>query len=222
MQPRPMIGDSELNQWFCREVLPLERQLTHYIRRNLKPGAGLTGADLVDARQEIYVRVLIGARKELPMNAQAYLYTVARNHLINLAVHSRVVSVDYIAELDDAELGVELSAVERRLDARHELRRTMAALEQLPARCREVVRLRKIEGWTTKEAAERMGVGVDTIEKQLTNGMRAIADFMLGGTGKIKRPARGRDGKLGACDHADDGGMRRRGLGRSGAEDDGQ
>jgi DNA-directed RNA polymerase specialized sigma24 family protein len=47
--------------------------------------------------------------------------------------------------------------------------------------------LRKIEGLSTREAAVRMGVGVDTIERQLVLGMRALTDFMLGGTGKIRR-----------------------------------
>lgn len=180
-----MIDEAELNRWFCREVLPLERALTHYIRRRL-PADG----DLVDIRQEIYVRVLTAARDGLPNSPQAYVYTVARNHLINLARRARLVSVEYLAELDSAPTFLDLLETDRHLDTRDELRRAMAALEHLPPRCREVVRLRKVEGCTTKEAAARMGVGIDTIEKQLTNGMRAIADFMLGGSGKVRRPAR--------------------------------
>ena len=68
-----------------------------------------------------------------------------------------------------------------------ELRRVQAGLNNLPERCREAVMLRKIEGLSTREAAVRMGVGVDTIERQLVLGMRALTDFMLGGTGKIRR-----------------------------------
>ncbi len=177
-----MIDDAELNAWFCREVLPLERSLTHFIRRNLR-----TSADIVDARQEIYARVLAGARKELPMNPQAYVYTVARNHLINVAAHAKIVSIELVAELDEGRGPLDMFEAERHLDTRDELRRAFEALDALPPRCREVVRLRKVEGYTIREAAERMGVGIDTIERQLTLGMRAIADFMLGGTGKIDR-----------------------------------
>ncbi|MGN6692510.1 MAG: RNA polymerase sigma factor [Sphingopyxis sp.] len=177
-----MIDDAELNAWFCREVLPLERSLTQFIRRNLREPS-----DVVDARQEVYTRVLAGVRKELPMNAAAYVYTVARNHLINIAAHSKIVSIEFVAELEDAHIPVDLLAGERQLDARDELRRAFNALDALPPRCREVVRLRKVEGYSIREAASRMGVGVDTIERQLTLGMRAIADFMLGGTGRIDR-----------------------------------
>jgi RNA polymerase sigma-70 factor (ECF subfamily) len=34
-----------------------------------------------------------------------------------------------------------------------------------------------------------MRVTTHTVEKQLTNGIRALADFMLGGPGRIRRPA---------------------------------
>lgn len=61
-------------------------------------------------------------------------------------------------------------------------------MDALPPRCREVVRLRKVEGLTTQETADRLGIGIDTVERQLTMGMRALVDFMLGGTGKIRRP----------------------------------
>jgi len=61
-------------------------------------------------------------------------------------------------------------------------------MDALPPRCREVVRLRKVEGLTTRETADRLGVGIDTIEQQLTLGMRALVDFMLGGSGKVRRP----------------------------------
>jgi RNA polymerase sigma-70 factor (ECF subfamily) len=49
--------------------------------------------------------------------------------------------------------------------------------------------LRKIEGLSTRETSERLGVGIDTIEQQLVHGMRALVDFMLGGSGKIRRKA---------------------------------
>ncbi|WP_211347392.1 RNA polymerase sigma factor [Sphingorhabdus contaminans] len=179
-----MSDDIALHGWFCREVLPLERALTHYIRRNLRDPDAVT-----DVRQEIYERALLGARRDLPINTQAYLYTIARNLLINTARRAQIVSIEHVAELEDVRHEVDMLETERHLNARDELRRAMAALEQLPPRCREVVRLRKVEGYTTRETADHLGVGIDTIEKQLTNGMRAIADFMLGGSGRIKRPA---------------------------------
>ena len=177
-----MIDDRTLNQWFCGEVLPLERALTQFIRRNLRDIEAI-----VDVRQEVYARALAGARRELPMNSKAYIFTITRNLLINAARRAHIVSIDHVAELEDLRLDPDIFAAERHLVARDELRRAEQALRQLPLRCREVVMLRKVEGYSTREAADRMGVSIHTIEKQLTQGMCAIADFMLGGSGRIRR-----------------------------------
>lgn len=178
-----MIDDAILKGWFCSEVLPLEAALSRYIRRNCS-----ASDDFVDLRQEIYERALKGASQALPLRPQRYVYTIARNLLINRAKRERIVSFELVAELGDMEQDVDLFLAERQLIARDELRRAQAGMAVLPPRCREVVWLRKVEGLSTREAAEQLGVGLDTIERQLTLGMRALADFMLGGSGKIKRP----------------------------------
>lgn len=177
-----MVNDEELNGWFCAEILPLEGALTRFIRRNWR-----AEADVTDLRQEIYERVLGGARAALPAQAAPYIFTVARHHLINRAKRDKIISFDLVADLESIEFDIDLFAAERHLSAREELRRAQAGLERLPGRCREVVRLRKVEGLSTREVADRLGVGVDTVEKQMTLGMRALVDFMLGGSGRIER-----------------------------------
>lgn len=188
-----MIDNETLNAWFRREVLPLERALTAFIRRNWR-----VADDVIDIRQEIYERVLQGASKGLPSNAPPYVYTLARNHLINIAKRARIVSFDLVADLESVDRDMDMLATERHLTARDELRRAQEGLALLSPRCREVVQLRKLEGLSTREAAERLGVGSDAVERQLVMGMRALVDYMAGGSGKIiwqnrQRPRKKRD-----------------------------
>jgi RNA polymerase sigma-70 factor (ECF subfamily) len=178
-----MVDEQALNAWFCAEVLPLERALTAFIRRNWR-----VAADVTDLRQDIYERALTGARAGLPAHARQYLFTVARNHLINRARRGQVVSIELVADTSAMEIDADMFSTEHQLTARDELRRTQKGLDQLPPRCREVIWLRKVEGLSTRETAERLGIGLDTVEKQITQGMRALVDFMLGGNGKIRRP----------------------------------
>lgn len=182
-----MTQDARLRRWFVDEVLPLEESLTRYLRRNWR-----VEADIIDLRQDVYESALVGAGEALPRHTSAYVFTIARNLLINRAKRARVVSFEQMAEVEAADHTADLLATERHIHAREALRRAGEGLAALPPRCREVVRLRKIEGLSTREAAERMGVGVDTIERQLVLGLRAMADAMLGGSGRIKRtpPAR--------------------------------
>src|SRR5947209_4798605 len=100
-----MVDDVALNAWFCATVLPLEPALTRFIRHNWR-----IAEDVTEMRQDIYERVLIGGRQELPTNARAFVFTVARNHLINQAVRGRIVSFDLVADLEAEGLATDLLA----------------------------------------------------------------------------------------------------------------
>jgi len=184
-----MIDDEAIDDWFCREVLPLERALTHFIRRNWR-----VADDVTDLRHDVYELTLSGARNGLPTNARPFVYAIARNHLINSAKRSRIVSFDLVADLEEVTQDVDLFAEERHLTARDTLRRVQAGMERLSPRVREIVRLRKLEGLDTRETADRLGIGIDAVKQQLRMGMQALADYMLGGSGKIVRPQSKRRG----------------------------
>jgi RNA polymerase sigma factor (sigma-70 family) len=172
--------EAALNRWFCEEVLPLQPALTAFIRRHCREPE-----EAIDLRQEVYERVLARARHGLPNRTAGYMYAIAHNLIASRARRAKIVPIDFADDMD--KFRSVAFEPEPELIARDEARRAISGLDRLPPRCREVVRLRKIEGLSTREAAERMGVGIDTVEKQLTLGIRAIADFVLGGSGKIKR-----------------------------------
>lgn len=177
-----MVDDEELNAWFVREVLPLERALTAYIRHNWR-----VPEDVFELRQDIYENSLTGARRALPTNTRGYVYTVARNHLINTAKRARIVPIETIADLDAVDRDIDVFATERVLTARDELRRAQEGIDKLPPKCREIVILQKVEGLTDREAAETLGVSVETVRRQIKLGMKALIDHMLGGSGRIVR-----------------------------------
>lgn len=156
-----------------------------FVRRNWR-----VPEDVFDLTHDIYALALHGARNGLPEHTSSYVFAIARNHLIQQARRSHIVSIEFMANLDGVGPPPDLAMTDRQIDARDELRRALAGLSILPPRCREVVRLRKVEGLTTRETAERLGVGIDAIEQQLTKGMRALTDFMLGGSGKVAWRAR--------------------------------
>lgn len=183
-RPAWMIDDNDLNAWFVREVLPLERALSSYLHRNWR-----VPDDVLELRQDIYENVLIGARRQLPTNTRAYVYTVARNHLINHAKRARIVPIEAVADFDsvNSDIDFDMFEAERTLNARDELRRTKEGIDKLPAKCREVILLQKVDGLTDREAAEHLGIGIETVRRQIKLGMKALFDHMAGGPGKIVR-----------------------------------
>jgi len=165
---------TDLDDWFVREILPLEGALMRYLRRNWRDAA-----DLPDLRQEVYVRVYESARTRLPEQPQAFLFASARNLLIDRARRAQIVSIDILADLELGEYATDELTPERHAGGRGELRLLQQALDELPQRCREVVSLRKIDGMSQREVARHMGIQEATVEKQISKGIRALAESLL-------------------------------------------
>lgn len=170
-----MAGQDTLKDWFQCEVLPLEGALVRYLRRNWR-----IESEVADLRQEIYVRVYEAACRQKPQNTKSFLFTTARNHLIDRARRASIVSFDQVADLEDAGVPDEAMSPLRAVSSRDELRRVQAGLDTLPPRCREVIVLRKVQGLSQKETAARLGVSIKAVEQQTTRGMRTLIDFVFG------------------------------------------
>jgi len=168
------IMPTDLDDWFVREVLPLEGALMRYLRRNWRDAT-----ELPDLRQEVYVRLYEAARKGLPDAVSPFLFATARNLLIDRARRAQIVSIETWADLEVSEMAADDLSPERHASGRSELQLLQEALDELPARCREVVQLRKIDGMSQREVAAHMGIQEDTVEKQIAKGMRALADALL-------------------------------------------
>jgi RNA polymerase sigma factor (sigma-70 family) len=176
-RPSASLPTAVLDDWFVQQVLPLEPALMRLLRRHWR-----LPDELSDLRQDIYVRVYeTAARDGLPAQTPAYVFACARNLLIDHARRAQVVPIDTVAELEAlAEMPSDDFTPERVAGTRGELQLLQAALDDLPPRCREVVAMRKIEGWSQKEIAAQLGIAEGTVEKQVTLGVRAIADALMG------------------------------------------
>jgi RNA polymerase sigma-70 factor (ECF subfamily) len=162
--------DRPVDEWFMREVLPLEPMLTRYLQRNWR-----NEAEINDMRQETYARVYEAATRERPLQIKPFLFQVARNLIIDRVRKQSVVSLESVADFDLLNVSDEEPSIEAHVAARQELRLLQAALDLLPPRCRQVVVLCKVEGLSQKDVAARMGVTTETVENQVAKGMRLLA-----------------------------------------------
>lgn len=184
--------ESELEQWFAREILPLEPMLEGYLRRNWRDQS-----EVPDIRQDVYIRVYEAALREKPFNSKHFLFQVARNLMIDRLRRKNVVSFDSIADFDTIGAVEELPDLERWTAARQEVRILMDAVKKLPPRCREVMTLRKIDGFSQREVAEKMGITEDTVERQVSKAVRLLEKALHGTRGVLVSGVRRRMGRLG-------------------------
>jgi RNA polymerase sigma-70 factor (ECF subfamily) len=163
---------SEVNAWFVREVLPLETALQRYLRNGWR-----NEADIADMCQDVFVRALEAAQKEMPRATKPFVFSIAKNLLLNRLHRNQIVSIEAVADLDSFGLAAEEPQPERSAIARSEWRRLQGALNRLPERWRDAVVMRKVEGLSRKEIAQRMGIAEPTVAQHLANGIAALTDF---------------------------------------------
>jgi RNA polymerase sigma factor (sigma-70 family) len=183
--PRRLGADmivSEADAWFIREVLPLEATLMLFLRQNWR-----NKAEIADLRQDVYMRVYEAALKEIPEKAKPFVLTTARNLLIDRVRSQRVIPIAIATDFEALGVASDQAGPDRVVMARDSLQRLQLALDRLPPRCREAVVLRKIEGLTRREIAQRMGIAEFTVNRHLTEGMRALADTLYSETVDLGR-----------------------------------
>lgn len=173
-----------LKAWFVEEVLPLEAVLIQFLSRG-----GRSRADVEDLRQELYTKVCAAARNELPHPTRPFVFTIARNLLIDRIRHEQVVAFDTVENLEDLNIAIDEPAPDRVVIARQELRRLQLSLDKLPERFRTAIVMRKVDGLSLREIAQRTGVAEKTVEKHLTEGMRALAHILYREAFDLGRPS---------------------------------
>jgi RNA polymerase sigma factor (sigma-70 family) len=172
-----------LKTWFAREILTHEAALVRYLARCWR-----RRDEIHDLRQEIYVRVYEAAARSRPTSPKSFLFTTARHLMTDRIRRNRVVSIETVGDFEQFNVLVDEFSPERRLDARQELKRFAQALSTLPAKCREVVWLRRIDELPEKEVAQRLGISERTVQSHVLKGMRLLADAFFGGAtaGEVK------------------------------------
>lgn len=177
-----VVKAAELRSWFIREVLPVEAALTQYLHHNWR-----NKNDIDDLLQDVYVRVCEAALKQRPDSTKSFVFTTARNLLIDRMRRSQVIPIEAVSDLESLGIALDEPGPDRNVMAREELRLLQSALDRLPPRCREVVVLRRIEGMSRRAIAAQMGITEATVAEHLANGVSALADILYGEAADFRR-----------------------------------
>src|SRR3546814_492240 len=118
-------------EWFKTVILPQEAALRGRLRRILP-----ANQELEDMVAEVLARAYATENWENVTTGRAYLFTIARNLVIDTARRNKVVSFETIADL---ELLQGDNNVEAQLHAREALRQVETIVDSLPTHCRRVL-----------------------------------------------------------------------------------
>jgi RNA polymerase sigma-70 factor (ECF subfamily) len=156
--------------WFKAVILPHEAALRSRLRRVCP-----TGFDVDNLVAESLARAYTAKDIGRIPTGRGYLFTIARNLLIDTLRRETIVSLDFVADLDTLRSD---DSLEASLTARDELRHLHAIIETLPNQCRQVFILRRVHDVSFQEIAVRMALSVSTVEKHLARAVMLVAKAM--------------------------------------------
>lgn len=164
-----------------------ERAYREFLRRYREPiyrlvrGTIRDSEEALDVTQESFVAGFAALKRydrERPF--KLWISRIAINKCRDWARRRTVRSFFTRAQpIEDAfDLASECASPETEAGARAELRRTSTAISELPAKLREALVLRAIEGMTQAEAAEALGVTEKTVETRLYRARARLNELL--------------------------------------------
>jgi len=160
-------------QWFVSEVQPHERTLRTYLR-----GSFPSVRDVDDIVQESYFRLLRARTTRQIPSARAYLFRVARNFAIDIVRRDRISPVETVDDLAAVSAFEERTATAELLTHEEKSHLLGEALAALPGKCREIVFLHKIKGYSQRAVAAQLGLSEKTVANQIGHGVKRCEQYL--------------------------------------------
>jgi RNA polymerase sigma-70 factor (ECF subfamily) len=167
------LPELERTRWFTEEVHPHESSLRAYLR-----GSFPAIRDVDDVVQESFLRIW-RARAARPIHsARAFLFQVARHLALDLVRRERVAPFVPVRDLSTLPVLATGPDAATAVSDHEKLLFLADAIEALPARCRQIVILRKLQSIPQREVASRLGLAEKTVEAQLARGLARCEDYL--------------------------------------------
>lgn len=164
--------DSEPGRWFAEHVQPHEAMLRAWLHRRFE-----TRIDIDDIVQEAFMRTLHIRTSGSLASPKAFLFATARNLALDRLRSHGVSRTDSLGEIDTLHVLDEREGIPETIARNQELALLTEAIQSLPARCRQILTLRKLYGLSHREIAEKLGLSESTVSNQITIGIEKCTDF---------------------------------------------
>lgn len=155
-------------RWLAQHIVPHERAIRSWLARRTHD------LDIDDIVQEMYARLASLEDAESIRNPRQYAAQTAISIALNLVRHARVVPMIPMADFEELGLASLEPSPERAVNSQEELRELESTLQELPPLCRTAFLLRRVEGLSQKDVADKLGISVKTVEKYMARSVRFL------------------------------------------------
>lgn len=172
---------ASITAWVGKEILPHESAVRSWLRRSLGPD------ELEDVIQQSYAQIASLSDVSHIRSGRAYFFATARSIVLMRLRRARIVRIDTMAELGNYDAVGEDPSPERVAAGRSELERVRKLIEKLPERCRQIIQMRKVEGLSQREVAQKLGVTEHIVENDVAKGLKFILQSIAEGEQSFDR-----------------------------------
>jgi RNA polymerase sigma-70 factor (ECF subfamily) len=158
-------------RWLAQHIVPHERAIRSWLARRTHD------LDIDDIVQEMYARLASLEDADGIRNPRQYAAQTAISIALNLARHARVVPMIPIGDFEELGLASLEPSPEHTVNSQDELRELENTLQELPPLCRKAFLLRRVDGLSQKEVAEKLGISVKTVEKYMARSVRFLIEI---------------------------------------------
>lgn len=169
----PAASTAEQARWFSDEVHSHESSLRAYVRSSFP-----SLRDVDDVLQESYLRVWKTRATQSIRSGKAFLFTVARHVALDLLRRTRNAPMKSVADFAQLPVLEDRPNAAETFDAEEKAQLLGRALARLPERAREIVVLRKLQGLSQKEVAQRLGMTEAAIEHHVSRSLKRCEGYL--------------------------------------------
>jgi len=157
--------------WLAESILPHEPMMRAWLMRK-----GISDPEIDDIVQETFA-ILAGLESVDEIRSpRNYAFQVAYSIIQRHVRRARILSIQTFADMDTVEFAGESLSPEREAADRADLRSVEKYIAELPQKYRDVLVLRRIEGLSYREVAERLQISENVVEKLLAKASCLLID----------------------------------------------
>lgn len=161
--------------WIVREIIPHEVAIRKWLARRW--GHVI---DVEDVIQEAYCRIANLASVDHIDNPGGYFHRTASAVVTDMMRRAGIINFTSMTQIEWSNVIDYEPLADRVLETRQEFERVNELLAMLSDTGRKVIELRRVEGLSRKETAERLGLSENDVKNHLVRGLQKIMGAMAG------------------------------------------
>lgn len=154
---------------------PLRQSLARYFRKRV-PDAN----EVDDLVQEVFARIVARDSEEPIAHLGGFVFGIAAHVLADRARRRFARKAEAHVEFDPESHADQDVDPHRILAGKEELSGALQALLALPLRTRRIFVLHRLEGRTSREVAQQLGISVSAVEKHMVRAMQHLSAVRKG------------------------------------------